>query len=123
MNNVLDKLEIKNAAVKEIQDIASNYSHFKIGKTGQSLSDRFDSEYKNKYDRIEPVRKSSDSTEIDELEKYLISRFKENWVSELTRKVHKLLTGKTMPKCDNDAVGGGEMDNSDTCYVYVVVKK
>lgn len=122
MNTWVDKLQIRNASTKKIQEIAAKCSRFKIGKTGQNLSDRLNSEYKNRYDRIEFVHKSSDSAEIDELEKSLIRHFKENWVSELKRKVHKLLTGKTIPMCDNDAVGGGKMDNSDTYYVYVVVK-
>ncbi len=118
MNNRL----YRNASIRKIQDIVSKCSNFKIGKTGQNLSDRFNSEYKNTYNRIASVHKSGDSTEIDELEKHLIEHFKENWISELKRKAHKMLTGKTIPKCDNDAVGGGEMDNSNTYYVYVVVK-
>jgi hypothetical protein len=108
MGNGLENLEIKNAAVKTIQGIVSKCSHFKIGKTGQNLPDRFNSEYENKYDRIVLVNKSSDSKEVDELESYLIDRF--------------LSFDKYKSMCDNDAVGGGEMDNSDTYYVYVVVK-
>lgn len=122
MNNEPDKLRIKKAAIKKIQDVASKCSHFKIGKTGQNLSDRFDSEYKSIYDRIVLVHKSNDSTEVDDLEKDLIKYFKENWVLELKREVKKIRTGKTISNCDNDAIGGGEMDDSDTYYVYVVVK-
>jgi len=123
MNNIFDNHILKRDAIKKIRKIIFNCSHFKIGKTGQNLLDRFNSEYKNMYDKIECVHKSSDSTKIDELEKYLISNFKENGISELKRKSHELLTNKTIPKCDNDAVGCGEMEDSDTYYVYVVVKK
>lgn len=108
MNNRLDNLGIKNATTKKIQNIASKCSHFKIGKTGQNLSDRFNSEYKNTYDGIVPIHKSSDRKEVDELESWLIDRF--------------LSFDKYKSMCDNDAVGGGEMDDSDTYYVYVVVK-
>lgn len=108
MNNRLDNLAIKNTAVKKIQKITSKCSRFKIGKTGQNLSDRFNSEYKNRYDRIELVHRSSDREEVDDLESYLIDRF--------------LSFDKYESMCDNQAVGGGEMDDSNTYYIYVVVK-
>lgn len=108
MNNIFDNLEIKNAAVKKIQTITSNCSHFKIGKTGQSLSDRFDAEYKNEYDRIKSVYKSNDKKIVDDLESYLIDRF--------------LSFDKFKSMCVNQAIGGGEMEDSETYHVYVVVK-
>lgn len=108
MNNILDNLAIKNDAVKKIQAITSNCSHFKIGKTGQSLSDRFDSAYKNEYDRIKLIYNSNDQKIVDDLESYLIDRF--------------LSFDKYKSICDNRAIGSGEMEDSEIYHVYVVLK-
>jgi len=95
-------------AAQKIHAIAANCSHFKIGKTGQNLSDRFNSEYKDAYDRIEAIHKSTLKAEVDELEVYLIDHFQKH--------------DKYASECDNKDKGGGEMADSDTYYIYVVVK-
>ena len=98
----------KQEATQKIREIADKYSHFKIGKTGQGLSDRFDSEYKEEYEKIIPICHASDSSIIDQWEKDLIAHFQKD--------------GDYKGKCDNDAIGGGDMDESDTYRIYVVVK-
>lgn len=96
-------------AIEMIKGIADKNSRFKIGKTGQELSDRFDSEYKDDYDKIIEICHSSDSAVIDQWEKDLIAHFQAD--------------DDYKDKCDNDAVGGGEMEEADTYQIYVVVKK
>jgi len=108
MNDGPNYVRIRVDAVQKIQTIAKSCSHFKIGKTGQALADRFDSEYKETYDRIEPIYRSSQKSEVDELEAYLIEYFQ--------------ALDKYVGQCDNKAVGGGEIDSSSTYYVYVVAK-
>ena len=95
-------------ATQKIHAIAANCSHFKIGKTGQNLSDRFNSKYKDAYDRIEAIHKSTLKAEVDELEAYLIDHFQAH--------------DKYASECDNKEKGGEEMGNSGTYYIYVVVK-
>jgi hypothetical protein len=94
---------------KKIKDIVPLCSRFKIGKTGQDLKARFDSEYKERYDRIEEVHSSSKKKEVDKLEKDLIEYFQNS--------------DEYSSKCDNEQTGGGEMDiESGTYFIYVVVK-
>jgi len=96
-------------AIETIEGLADANSHFKIGKTGQELSDRFDSEYKDDYDKIIGICHSDKASAIDQWEEDLISHFQGD--------------DDYKDKCDNDAVGGGEMDESETYRLYVVVKK
>ncbi len=96
-------------AIEKIEGHADNNSRFKIGKTGQELSDRFDSEYKDDYDKIIGICQSSKANVIDKWEKDLIANFRAD--------------DGYKDKCDNDAVGGGEMDEAETYRLYVVVKK
>ncbi|MCJ7729790.1 MAG: hypothetical protein MUO27_07945 [Sedimentisphaerales bacterium] len=95
-------------AAQKIHAIAAHCSHFKIGKTGQNLSDIFNSEYKDAYDRIEAIHKTTLKAEVDELEAYLIDHFQAH--------------DKYASECDNKDRGGGEIENSGTYCVYVVVK-
>ena len=99
----------KEEAIKMIEGLADDNSHFKIGKTGQELPDRFDSEYKDDYDKINPICRSEKASLIDKWGKDLIAHFQAD--------------DDYKDKCDNDAVGGGEMDESDTYRLYVVVKR
>lgn len=81
-----------------------DFSHFKIGKTGQTLEDRFSkSTYKEDYKGIIPVHVSDDPDEISQLEADLIENFKDN------------------PKCDNNrTTDKDEMTESDKYTLYVV---
>ncbi len=116
MNDLLENLmesdnyeDKKNETIKKIKNIIANYSRFKIGKTGQNLNDRFKSEYKNDYDEIIEVFKSSNKNEVDSLEVYLI-----NYIKNMK---------EYSSKCDNERLGSGEMGTkSKAYYVYVVVK-
>lgn len=96
-----------NNAITTIKDYANKFSHFKIGKTGQKLSDRFDSEYKAEYNSIICIYNNTNSDIIDKLEKVLINHFQNN--------------DDYKHMCDNDAVGGGNMDESAMYQVYIVV--
>ncbi len=96
-------------AKEKIKDIADKNTRFKIGKTGQALSERFSSEYESEYDDIVLICKSSKASAIDDWEKRLITYFKDE--------------SEYKDKCDNDAEGGGDMaDDSATYRVYVVKK-
>lgn len=78
------------------------YSKFKIGKTGQSLEERFKGEYADEYESIQLLGWDLESDIIDDLEKHLIWRFKH------------------LDNCQNDQVGGGEMARAMVYRVYVV---
>jgi len=89
--------------IKRCRVIASK---FKIGKTGQALGERLLAEdYAELYDAIDELHCSSDSDEIDELEKYLIKQV------------------KGLSNCDNEQEGGGKMTRSKQYCVYLVYKK
>lgn len=79
-----------------------NYINFKIGKTGQTIEERYEEEYKNDYGHYMILGTSSNKNTIDEFEMYLISRFDK------------------YENCDNEQVGGGDMTDSDKYLVYVV---
>jgi len=80
-------------------------SNFKIGKTGQTIEDRYNQEYSDVYDFYEEVGYSTTAENIDNFEKYLIDRF------------------QSFPNCDNEEVGGGEMTDSDRYIVYLMYNK
>lgn len=77
-------------------------SSFKIGKTGQTLKERYDEEYSDTYEKYKVVGYSADKKTIDNFEKYMIERF------------------MNFPNCDNEQIGGGEMTTSDKYIVYLV---
>ncbi len=77
-------------------------SNFKIGKTGQTITERYDEEYSETYDKYEVIGTSEKATVIDNFEKYMIKRFID------------------LDNCDNDQIGGGEMTESDKYIVYLV---
>jgi len=78
---------------------------FKIGKTGQTLKDRYDQGYSDKYKFSEVIGSSALSKTIDSFEIYLINRF------------------GGLSNCDNDQAGGGEMTNSEKYIVYIMFNK
>ena len=79
-----------------------DYTNFKIGKTGQTKEERFNSTYSNDYELIRVLGSSELKSVIDSCEELLIERFRDH------------------PKCDNDQVGGGDMGESNSYKVYVV---
>ena len=79
--------------------------HFKIGKTGQTVEDRYSQEYADDYDYCKIIGSAKEASVIDNFEKYMIERFK----------------GK--PNCDNEQIGGGEMTKSDKYIVYLMYNK
>lgn len=95
-------------AAQKIHAIAANCTHFKIGKTGRNLSDVFNSEFKDAYDRIEAIHQTHLKAEADELESYLIDHFQSH--------------DKYASECDNKDKEGKEMGDYDAYYIYVVVK-
>ena len=98
----------KDEAIARIEGLADGYSRFKIGKTGQTIEDRFNSEYADEYDGIHPICNSTNKALIDQWEIDLIEHFQE--------------APGYAGKCDNDAVGGGDMGVSTTYRIYVVGK-
>ena len=77
-------------------------TNFKIGKTGQTVKERYDKEYSEEYSNYEVIGTSEDKTVIDNFEIYMIDRF------------------IGLPNCDNEQIGGGEMEDSDEYIVYLV---
>ena len=86
----------------QLQDRIHKFTNFKIGKTGQSIQERYNEEYSSDYSHFEEIGYSDNSENIDKFEEYLIERF-----------MH-------LKNCDNEQVGGGEMTKSDKYLVYLV---
>ncbi|MCE4564112.1 hypothetical protein INQ51_07295 [Maribellus sp. CM-23] len=97
------------ATFKELGDkyepLLESFSNFKIGKTGQTIEERYEEEYSDFYDNYEIVGSSTDETTIDEFEIYMIKRFGD------------------LPNCDNEQVGGGAMIKSNEYIVYLMYNK
>ena len=77
------------------------HKHFKVGKTTQTLDERFSQNYKDKYDGIDELYNAgSDGALVDWLEEQMIAYCLDTF-------------GKR--ECDNDQVGGGPTceDNAD----------
>ena len=95
-------------AVSKVRDIANKCSNFKIGKTGESIEERYNqSDYKNKYKNILSVYSSEYPALVDDMESYLIREFIFN------------------PKCDNRKDGFTShsdpmRDGAEKYFVYVV---
>lgn len=98
-SNLLAKLRCMCIINPIIND--DNISSYKIGKTNQKLSERFDSEYQNDYDDIKLIYESKDTDLIDWLEKELIELY------------------RYKPKCDNKQLGGGP---NGATQIYIVIK-
>ena len=98
-SNLLAKLRCMCIINPIIND--DNISSYKIGKTNQELSERFNSEYKDKYDKIIGIYESKDTDLIDWLEKELIELY------------------RYKPKCDNKQLGGGP---NGATQIYIVIK-
>jgi hypothetical protein len=94
--------------ITKIKDLVKDSSKYKIGKTGQELEDRFDTDYKEEFDSINYIcHHDTDEELIDKWEKDLIAHFT-----------------STDKRCVNDANGGGEMTGVSGRYrIYIVMKK
>lgn len=95
-------------AKKKIKALVQGCSHYKIGKTGKTLADKFDAEYKNSFDRISIIcNHNSDKAKIDSWEKALVTHFK-----------------ASDPRCVNETEDSGEMSDEAGLYtIYIVIKK
>ncbi len=80
----------------------NSISNFKIGKTGQTIKERYDEEYSDTYDKYEIIGSSEDKSTIDRFAEYMIERFMD------------------LDNCDNEQIGGGEMTDSNKYLVYLV---
>ncbi|SHJ03352.1 hypothetical protein [Flavobacterium terrae] len=89
----------------KLEEFIKSISNFKIGKTGQSIEDRFNDKYYDDYAEYYVVGSAKESKVIDNFEKYLIDRFMNH------------------ENCDNEQIGGGEMTESDNYIVYVMYNK
>jgi len=76
--------------------------NFKIGKSGQTVKERYDEEYSETYSNYEIIGSADDKKTIDDFEKYMIKRF------------------MNLPNCDNEQIGGGEMADSNKYIIYLM---
>jgi hypothetical protein len=95
------ELTIKDC-INVIQSTINGCRSFKIGKTGQTTTERYNQEYATKYSRITAICQSPTSSIIDRFEAELIKYF------------------KNYPANDNQQDGGGDMGKSSMYYVYFV---
>lgn len=102
--NKEDVKTISNARIFNLTYLHDEISSYKIGKTNQELSERFNSEYKDKYDKIIGIYESDDTDLIDWLERALIKFYKK------------------ADKCDNIQDGGGP-DGATQIYIVLKYKK
>lgn len=98
-----------NKIASIIESVKDELSHFKIGKTGNTVEERSaQSDYIDEYDGITKLYVSSSKTLVDRMEAALIERFK------LDR------------KCDNNKGGSqslnDDMADSKRFVVYMVFK-
>ncbi|HPM48150.1 MAG TPA: hypothetical protein PL056_13880 [bacterium] len=97
-----------NNSIRIISDIGNVCEKFKIGKTGQTLEERFQGEYQQEYDNIVEVYRNKKKEIVDFMEMFLIDHF--------------MKSKEYSDKLQNEQVGGGEMADFDEYYVYVVYK-
>lgn len=88
--------------IEQLKPKVKGFRHFKIGKTGQSVKERFDSEHSQIYTHIEELVYSTNASIIDAFEIGIIKHF------------------KTYSNNDNIQDGGGEMTPSKRYIVYIV---
>lgn len=100
--------DVKRIASR-IESVKDELSHFKIGKTGNTVDERSaQSDYCNKYDGIVELYVTSSKTLVSRMEASLIEYFKSD------------------PECDNDKGGSqslnDEVADSARFVVYMVFK-
>lgn len=113
MKSLLRTIVTATCQVKLINLIAMHPEcHFKVGKTTQTLSNRFSECYEDEYDDIELLYDASTDGElIDNVEEDMIVFCKETYLEN----------------CDNEQVGGGpsckdNVSRDNTAKLYVVWK-
>lgn len=92
----------KEEVKAKIDNKIKSATKFKIGKTGQSVDERFRQNYIGKFLYREEICYHENSAKIDELEEYLIEQFQDD------------------QRCKNEQVGGGEMTKSNKYIIYLV---
>ena len=111
----MDKKQLLGLIIESLDKLRISHilcDHFKIGKTTQTLKDRFSENYEGEYDCIELLFDAgSNGALIDWLEKEMIQYCIEEYSKE----------------CDNEQVGGGPncADNAstqNTAKLYVVFR-
>jgi hypothetical protein len=90
---------------KELEPQLKSMSNFRIGKTGQTIENNYNKKYSQEYNFYKVVDHSSKKDTIDSLEMYLIERF------------------HSLPNCDNEQIGGGDIMESGIYIVYIVYNK
>jgi hypothetical protein len=89
--------------IKGVIETITHATTFKIGKTGQTIDDRFRGDHESNYKSIKEIGGSNNKSFVDGMEVELIKYFKTN---------HK--------NCDNEQEGGGDMCQSERYLIYVV---
>ena len=96
-------------AVRKIEEILPSCRNFKIGKTGEPVEDRWNQpDYRDAYKHKKVVYSSKHRKNVDEMEAYLINKYRHH-----------------LSNCDNEK-GGNEsindemVQNAPKYYVYVV---
>ena len=107
LSDYLKYQRLKKRLSLAIATSVNDVERFKIGKTGQTVDDRYSkSTYKDEYKGIVPIYSSEDSDEISRLEADLNKEFKKH------------------PKCDNDrTTDKDDMTDSEGDYTLYVVWK
>ncbi len=77
-------------------------ANFKIGKTGQKIKDKYNQEYRDKYEYYEEIGYSATAENIDEFEIFLLNRY------------------HSLSNCDNYPTAGEDMRKSKRYIVYIV---
>jgi hypothetical protein len=96
----------KQEVIEKIKGFADKADSFKIGKTSQSIADRFETEYQEGYKEIVGICSSPSKKAIDDLEYELVEYF-------LADKDYK-------DKCDNVHETNIDMGEAQKYRVYVV---
>lgn len=92
--------------IDAITEIALKVTKFKIGKTGQTIAGRWDSDYKDSYANIKAICQSSIKTIIDNTEETMIKYF--------------MSQPEFKNKLQNQQIGGGEMKDATVYVLYIV---
>ena len=114
MNDLKNRMSLRIAKLALTNKLALYplYEGFKIGKTTQTIEDRFAEDYSDDYDYIEKLYDAgTDGELVDWLEEEMIKYCKATFAGE----------------CDNEQIGGGPKcaDNADkdhTAKLYVVIR-
>ncbi len=95
-------MSICKGLAKRLEPRLTEYTNFKIGKTGLTIVEQFDQEYSEDYSYYDEILSSPKAEIVDSCERDLIEHFIE------------------FPNCDIDQIGGGKMAESERYIVYIV---